>query len=118
MSNMRVVLLSCCAPCSAGAIKQLADGAINGVDDFIVLFYNPNIFPESEYTKRMHEQIRAYILAGYQFNPANWEQGFIDQYGVFMTREEALKVATEAGQINVRRWKTSPAHLLFSEDLY
>ena len=55
---MRVVLLSCCAPCSAGAIKQLADGAIDGVDDFIVLFYNPNIFPESEYTKRMHEQIK------------------------------------------------------------
>ena len=58
MSNVRVVLLSCCAPCSVGAIKQLADGTIDGVDDFIVLFYNPNIFPESEYTKRMHEQIK------------------------------------------------------------
>ncbi len=56
--KLRVVLLSCCAPCSAGAIKQLADGAIAGVDDFIVLFYNPNIFPESEYTKRMAEQIK------------------------------------------------------------
>ena len=58
MSDIRLVLLSCCAPCSAGAIKQLADGAVPGVSDFIVLFYNPNIFPESEYTKRMHEQIR------------------------------------------------------------
>lgn len=56
--KLRVVLLSCCAPCSAGAIKQLADGVIAGVDDFIVLFYNPNIFPESEYTKRMAEQIK------------------------------------------------------------
>ena len=56
--NLRVVLLSCCAPCSAGAIKQLVDGAIDGIEDFIVLFYNPNIFPESEYTKRMHEQIK------------------------------------------------------------
>ncbi len=56
--NIKLVLLSCCAPCSAGAIKQLADGAIAGVSDFIVLFYNPNIFPESEYTKRMHEQIK------------------------------------------------------------
>ena len=58
MSGLRVVLLSCCAPCSAGAIKQLADGAIPDVSDFIVLFYNPNIFPESEYTKRMREQIK------------------------------------------------------------
>ena len=56
--KLRVVLLSCCAPCSAGAIKQLADGAIDNVDDFIVLFFNPNIFPESEYTKRMAEQIK------------------------------------------------------------
>ncbi|MBQ3039725.1 MAG: epoxyqueuosine reductase QueH [Alphaproteobacteria bacterium] len=56
--KLRVVLLSCCAPCSAGAIKQLADGVIGGVEDFIVLFFNPNIFPESEYTKRMAEQIK------------------------------------------------------------
>ena len=56
--NLRVVLLSCCAPCSAGAIKQLADGKIPNVSDFIVLFYNPNIFPEREYTKRMQEQIK------------------------------------------------------------
>ncbi len=55
---MKLVLVSCCAPCSAGAIKQLADGAIPDVDDFIVLFFNPNIFPETEYQKRMAEQIR------------------------------------------------------------
>lgn len=58
MSNMRVVLLSCCAPCSSGAIRQLANGEIDSVSDFIVLFYNPNIFPETEYTKRMKEQIK------------------------------------------------------------
>lgn len=57
MSDIRLVLLSCCAPCSAGAIKQLSDG-MPGVSDFIVLFYNPNIFPETEYTKRMQEQIK------------------------------------------------------------
>ena len=57
-NNLRLVLLSCCAPCSAGAIKELIDGEIENVDDFIVLFFNPNIFPESEYTKRMAEQIK------------------------------------------------------------
>ena len=50
--------MSCCAPCSCGAIKQLADGEIPDIDDFIVLFYNPNIFPEAEYQKRLREQIK------------------------------------------------------------
>lgn len=55
---MKLVLVSCCAPCSAGAIKQLADEQIPDVDDFVVLFFNPNIYPESEYQKRMREQIK------------------------------------------------------------
>ncbi len=55
---IRLVLMSCCAPCSAGAIKQLHDGEIPGIVDFIVLFYNPNIFPDTEYQKRLDEQIR------------------------------------------------------------
>lgn len=45
-------------------------------------------------------------------------QGFIDQWGVFMDRKEALLVATAAGQIGVRRPKGNPADMLFSEDLY
>lgn len=57
-SKTKLVLVSCCAPCSAGAIKELADGKIAGVYDFIVLFFNPNIYPESEYTRRMQEQIK------------------------------------------------------------
>ena len=55
---MKLVLMSCCAPCSAGAIKQLADGEISGIDDFIVLFFNPNIFPTDEYDRRLAEQVR------------------------------------------------------------
>ena len=58
MTDIKLVLVSCCAPCSAGAIRQLADNGINGVSDFVVLFYNPNIFPESEYTKRLKEQVK------------------------------------------------------------
>ena len=55
---MKLVLVSCCAPCSSGAIKQLCDRAIPDVDDFVVLFFNPNIYPAAEYEKRMAEQIR------------------------------------------------------------
>lgn len=58
MNNTRLVLVSCCAPCSSGAIKQLKNCNIPGITDFIVLFYNPNIFPEGEYQKRLNEQIK------------------------------------------------------------
>ena len=55
---MKLVLVSCCAPCSAGAIKQLVDGEIPGIEDFIVMFFNPNIYPMDEYQKRLNEQIK------------------------------------------------------------
>lgn len=61
----------------------------------------------------MHRQIEAANVGD-----AEHEQGFIDQWGVFMDREEALAVATAAGQINVRRPKSAPFDELFSEDLY
>jgi predicted adenine nucleotide alpha hydrolase (AANH) superfamily ATPase len=57
-NKIKLVLLSCCAPCSCGAIKQLADGEFPEISDFIVLFYNPNIYPEPEYQKRLAEQVR------------------------------------------------------------
>lgn len=44
------------------------------------------------------------------------EQGFIDQFGVFMTREEAWEVAKEAGQIKYRCGGDEGQ--LFSENLY
>lgn len=45
-------------------------------------------------------------------------QGFIDQYSNYWTREEALIIASHAGQINTVKEKSFPKHLLFSEDLY
>lgn len=79
MSKIKLILMSCCAPCSCGAIKQLADGEIENIDDFIVMFFNPNIFPESEYQKRLNEQIKyceslgvKYIVGDY--NHDNWKE--------------------------------------------
>lgn len=74
MSNKtKLVLVSCCAPCSAGAIKQLADGEIPGIEDFIVLFFNPNIYPESEYTKRMQEQIKYCEKLGVKYHIGQYD---------------------------------------------
>ena len=58
MNGIKLILMSCCAPCSCGAIKQVADGEIQDIEDFIVMFFNPNIYPDSEYQKRLNEQVK------------------------------------------------------------
>lgn len=49
----RILLHSCCAPCSSTAISELTNYA-----DITILYYNPNIEPEDEYIKRKEEEIR------------------------------------------------------------
>jgi len=46
----------------------------------------------------------------------NYEQGFVDQYGTFLDREEAWVLAEAAGQI--RRRKNLPTGTLYSEHLW
>lgn len=49
----RLLLHSCCAPCSSYVLEYLSN-----YFSIAVFYYNPNIFPESEYTKRICEQQR------------------------------------------------------------
>ncbi len=49
----RLMLHSCCAPCSSYVIEYL-----NPYFEITVLYYNPNISPVEEYEKRKAEQIR------------------------------------------------------------
>ena len=72
-NKIKLVLMSCCAPCSAGAIKQLADKQIPGIDDFIVLFFNPNIYPDTEYQKRLAEQIKYCESLGVKYAVGNYD---------------------------------------------
>jgi hypothetical protein len=46
------------------------------------------------------------------------KEGFIDQFGVFMDRQEAWNVAWEAGQINSTRMFTGCWGTLYSEDIH
>ena len=52
-----------------------------------------------------------------EIDNGEWEQGFICQFGIFMTREEALLVAQKSGQLD-GKVKCHPIDQLFSEDLY
>ena len=49
----RLLLHSCCAPCSSACLERLKE-----VFSVTVLYYNPNIDDEGEYEKRKQEQIR------------------------------------------------------------
>ncbi len=46
----RLLLHSCCAPCSSYVLEYLSR-----YFDITVFYYNPNIFPEEEYEKRTEE---------------------------------------------------------------
>jgi len=48
-----LLIHSCCAPCSTHVIDVLSE-----FFEITVYFFNPNIFPENEYHKRLEEQIR------------------------------------------------------------
>ena len=47
----KVFLHSCCAPCSSYCLEYLSN-----YFEITVFYYNPNIYPEEEYRKRVIEQ--------------------------------------------------------------
>ena len=49
----KLLLHSCCAPCSGDIMKRLLDSGI----DYTVFFYNPNIHPYDEYLLRKEENM-------------------------------------------------------------
>ena len=51
---IKVVLHSCCAPCASPLIECMLSNNIEPV----VLYFNPNIYPEKEYLKRKIEIVR------------------------------------------------------------
>lgn len=66
----------------------------------------------------MNAQLKRLEEAGIITTVHTRDQGFIDNMGAYHSREDALAIAREAGQINQNRLKTTPFRQLFSEDLY
>ncbi|MBO4372828.1 MAG: epoxyqueuosine reductase QueH, partial [Bacteroidales bacterium] len=48
---MKILLHACCAPCSAPILEWLINNNIQPT----IFYYNPNIYPESEYEIRRNE---------------------------------------------------------------
>lgn len=58
----KLLLHSCCGPCSSSVIERLRD-----YFDITVFYYNPNIEPKEEYEKRKSEQLRLLNELGIKF---------------------------------------------------
>lgn len=72
MAEKRKLLLhSCCAPCSTSTIERLSQ-----FYDITVFYYNPNIYPHEEYLKRKSEQLRFIDILNKTYNDLSI--GFLD----------------------------------------
>lgn len=65
----RVLLHSCCAPCSGPLIEKMHRSGI----ELTIFFYNPNIHPKREYEIRKNENIRYAEKLGIKFVDADYD---------------------------------------------
>jgi predicted adenine nucleotide alpha hydrolase (AANH) superfamily ATPase len=65
----KVLLHSCCAPCSGELMEALRESGI----EFAIFFYNPNIHPLKEYEMRKNENIRYAQAMGIEFIDADYD---------------------------------------------
>ncbi|MDF2485986.1 MAG: hypothetical protein K0R46_2154 [Herbinix sp.] len=49
----KLLIHSCCAPCSSYVLEYLSNHF-----DITIFYYNPNIYPQEEYIRRVEEQIQ------------------------------------------------------------
>ena len=86
-----LLLHSCCAPCSSYVLEYLSR-----YFEITVFYYNPNIFPESEYTKRILEQ-QTLISEMETEHPVAFLAGFYDKEK-FYEMARGLEHVKEGGE--------------------
>ena len=65
----KVLLHSCCAPCSGEVIEAMVASGL----ELTIFFYNPNIHPKAEYEMRKNENIRYADKLGIKFVDADYD---------------------------------------------
>jgi epoxyqueuosine reductase len=68
--HKKVLLHSCCAPCSGEVMEAMLASGI----DYTIFFYNPNIHPQREYALRKDENIRFAQKFGVGFVDADYDK--------------------------------------------
>jgi predicted adenine nucleotide alpha hydrolase (AANH) superfamily ATPase len=85
--HKKVLLHSCCAPCSGEVMEAMTASGI----DYTIFFYNPNIHPKREYEIRKEENIRFAQKHGVPFMDADYDA---DNW---MARAKGLEMEPERG---------------------
>ena len=87
----KLLLHACCAPCSSYCLEYLSK-----YFSITVFYYNPNIFPEEEYRKRVEEMKR--LISEMDFvNPVSFLEGeYIPQD--FFDMAKGLEKVPEGGE--------------------
>ncbi len=87
----RLLLHACCAPCSSYCLEYLSR-----YFDITVFYYNPNIFPEEEYRKRVAE-LKRFISEFPAGNPVSLIEGRYDPE-LFYEIARGLEDVPEGGE--------------------
>lgn len=94
-------------------VRRVVCAAIRAADGAVLLGIR-------HYSRDMHLQIEERTDGAKFVRRHDEDQGFVDQYGAFMSRHEAYRVAEQAGQIVYpdRCGKDLDGPKLYSEGLY
>jgi predicted adenine nucleotide alpha hydrolase (AANH) superfamily ATPase len=88
----KVLLHSCCAPCSGELMEAMLESGI----DYSIFFYNPNIHPEKEYEIRKQENIRFAEQHNIEFIDADYDKDnwFLRTKGMELDPERGRRCTT------------------------
>lgn len=86
-----LLMHSCCAPCSSYCLRYLAE-----YFRITLRYYNPNIYPESEYRKRVQEQKRLICEMPLKY-PVSFQEGIYEPER-FLEMAKGLEDAPEGGE--------------------
>ena len=86
-----LLLHSCCAPCSSSVLERLSE-----FFRITVFYYNPNLYPDEEYTHRAKEQ-RAFLKRFPAKHPISFLEGAFDKER-FMEAVRGMEDLPEGGE--------------------
>lgn len=78
----RILLHSCCGPCSTAVIERLMKYM-----DITVIYYNPNIEPIDEYEKRKNEQLKVVKRLGIKYLDCDYDNGAFKEMAKGLEKE-------------------------------
>ena len=83
----KLLLHSCCGPCSTHVIEELKSRF-----DLTIFYYNPSIFPEEEYNKRLAEQKKYADIVGIKVLTKTYDEN------EFLSKVKGLELEKEGGK--------------------